>query len=167
MKAKKACHRTWAAGGKPVKGGHTGDIMTPEVRSLLMARIKGKNTNPELLLNKELRKLGFRFTCHAKDLPGRPDFVLRHLRVAIFVDGDFWHGWRFPLWQHKLSTKWREKITANRSRDQRNFRRLRRDGWLVIRIWEHQIERSAEQSATRVAARIERFNCQESAIATI
>jgi DNA mismatch endonuclease (patch repair protein) len=104
-----------------------------------------------------LRLLGFRFSRHPKDLPGRPDIVFRRLRLAVFVDGDFWHGWRFPLWEHKLSPKWRDKIAANRARDRRNFRRLRRDGWQVIRLWEHQIEQSAEKCLNRVVQLIERL----------
>lgn len=59
--------------------------------------------------------------------------------MAVFVDGDFWHGWRFPQWQAKLTNFWREKIHATRCRDLRNFRKLRRMGWKVVRIWEHQL----------------------------
>jgi len=114
--------------------------MSPEKRSALMSRIKGKGTGPEKLLMRELRKRKVWFTTHARDLPGRPDIVFRKARIAVFVDGDFWHGWRFPLWEGKLSPNWREKIAATRERDQRNFRKLRAQGWKVIRIWEHQVE---------------------------
>lgn len=58
--------------------------------------------------------------------------------MAVFVDGDFWHGWRFPVWKDKLSEAWELKIEKNRNRDSRNHRRLRRKGWRVVRIWEHQ-----------------------------
>jgi DNA mismatch endonuclease (patch repair protein) len=93
---------------------------------------------------------GVAFEQHATDLPGRPDIVFREKRIAVFIDGSFWHGWRFPLWQGKLTPKWAEKIAANRSRDQRNFRSLRRLGWKVMRIWEHQIERDAAACAAKV-----------------
>lgn len=139
-KRKPAGHRSWAAGNAPVPGKHTGDIMSPETRSAVMSRIRGKNTSPERIIFKELRKRRIYFATHAKDLPGRPDIVFRRIKLAVFIDGDFWHGWRFPLWQHKLSENWRAKIAATRQRDQRNFRKLRRLGWTVIRIWEHQIE---------------------------
>lgn len=152
MKAKKAGHRSWAAGNRPVPGTHTGDIMNPETRSEVMSRIKGTNTSPERIMVRGLRALGFYFSRHPKEVPGRPDIVFRRLRLAVFIDGDFWHGWRFPLWKHKLSPQWQEKIEANRSRDLRNFRLLRGQGWTVIRIWEHQIEQSAESCVTRVAA---------------
>ena len=59
--------------------------------------------------------------------------------VAVFVDGDFWHGWRLPAWERKLSKFWRDKLRANRARDQRNFRRLRARGWKVIRVWQHEL----------------------------
>ena len=121
---------------------HRGDIMSPATRSALMARIRGKGTRPELLVAELLKSVGIVFDEHARDLPGRPDFVLRDFRVAVFVDGDFWHGWRFPKWRLKLSEKWEVKIEGNRLRDARNFRALRRGGWRVVRIWEHQIERN-------------------------
>ena len=100
---------------------HRGDIMSPATRSALMARIRGKGTRPELLVAELLKSVGIVFDEHARDLPGRPDFVLRDFRVAVFVDGDFWHGWRFPKWRLKLSEKWEVKIEGNRLRDARNF----------------------------------------------
>src|SRR5215813_4468751 len=92
---------------------HRGDIMSPEKRSALMSRIRGKGTSPELALAQLLRGANLHFEEHAPDLPGRPDFVFREARVAVFVDGDFWHGWRFPSWRLKLSLKWEQKIAAN------------------------------------------------------
>ena len=156
-KRKKAGHRNWSAGNAPVPGTHTGDIMSPETRSAVMSRIRGKNTTPELALARGLRASGLYFSRHPKGLPGRPDVVFRRLRLAVFVDGDFWHGWRFPLWEHKLSPKWREKIAANRERDRRNFRRLRRDGWHVIRLWEHQMEQTPEECVSRVVRAVDRL----------
>jgi DNA mismatch endonuclease (patch repair protein) len=117
--------------------------MSVEQRSVLMGRIRGKDTGPERIVAAVLRAHRFKFEQHARDLPGRPDFVLRSRRVVILVDGDFWHGWRFPAWEHKLSPFWREKIAANRARDARNIRRLRSAGWTVVRVWEHQLERNA------------------------
>lgn len=129
---------------------HRGDIMSPEKRSALMSRIRGKNTGPERAVATIVAALGFNANFHARDLPGRPDLVLRGLRAAIFVDGDFWHGWRFPAWRRKLSEKWELKIAANRQRDRRNHAKLRRAGWLVIRIWEHQIEAGPDRLRARL-----------------
>lgn len=130
---------------------HRGDIMSPETRSAVMSRIRGRDTKPELALAAAMAERGWEWESHCRDLPGRPDFVLRDARIAVFVDGDFWHGWRFPQWRDKLSEKWEAKIEANRQRDRRNHRRLRRLGWTVIRLWEHQIERDIEGCATRIA----------------
>lgn len=124
--------------------------MSQEKRSALMGRIRGKDTGPERMLAEMLRTRRFKFERHAKDLPGRPDFVFRSRRIVVLVDGDFWHGWRFPLWEHKLSPFWREKIAGNRARDARNMARLRRAGWTVLRVWEHQLDRSPEQVIERL-----------------
>ena len=115
-----------------------------------MGRIKGKGTGLERSVATLLNREGVVWEEHAKDLPGRPDFVFRDRLVVVFVDGDFWHGWRFPQWRDKLSPGWELKIWKNRIRDARNFRRLRRLGWLVIRIWEHQLERDEEACLKRI-----------------
>jgi DNA mismatch endonuclease (patch repair protein) len=124
--------------------------MSVERRSALMARIRSKDTSPELAIRKELLDLRLEFECHPKDVAGCPDIVFRELRVAIFIDGDFWHGWRFPLWKNKLSKKWALKIEGNRCRDRRNIRHLRRKDWRVIRIWEHQVEQDICKCTARV-----------------
>ena len=124
--------------------------MSPETRSRVMSRIRGKDTKPELTIAELLKGAGLEFEGHARDLPGRPDFVFRREQVVVFCDGDFWHGWRFPRWRLKLSEKWEAKITKNRERDVRNHRRLRRSGWRVVRLWEHQIERAPEPCLARI-----------------
>ena len=126
--------------------------MSPETRSRVMSRIRGKDTKPELTIAELLKGAGLEFEGHARDLPGRPDFVFRREKVAVFCDGDFWHGWRFPRWRLKLSEKWEAKIAKNRERDVRNHRRLRRSGWRVVRLWEHQIERAPERCLARIFA---------------
>jgi DNA mismatch endonuclease (patch repair protein) len=131
------------------------DIMSKEKRSALMARIKAKDTKPERRIGRALRAAGKRPRKHDANLPGRPDFVFPRGKVAVFVDGDFWHGWRFPVWEHKLQPFWREKISKNRERDQRNFRRLRASGWKVIRIWEHEIEKDLERCIGRIIHAVE------------
>lgn len=147
---RKAGHRSWAAGNAPVPGKHVGDIMSPATRSAVMSRIRSKDTGPERTICRELRRRRIFFSKHAKDLPGRPDIVFRQIKLAIFIDGSFWHGWRFPLWKHKLSEKWQNKIAATRERDQKNFRKLRRLGWRVLRLWEHQIENDLDKCLRRI-----------------
>lgn len=120
------------------------DIMSKEKRSALMSRIKSRDTGVELAVLAALRKQSIKPRRYDKSLPGCPDLVLPEVRMVVFIDGDFWHGWRFSTWSRKLSSYWREKISGNRRRDQRNFRRLRRLGWKVLRVWEHQIERNLQ-----------------------
>ena len=126
--------------------------MSVETRSRVMRRIKGKNTGPERTLFRELSQRRAAFSRHVGSLPGCPDMVFHRARLAVFIDGDFWHGWRFPLWAHKLSAKWRHKISETRERDQRNFRRLRSRGWIVLRLWEHQVDQDAQGCVARVIA---------------
>jgi DNA mismatch endonuclease (patch repair protein) len=116
------------------------DIMSPKQRSRVMSRIRGKNTTPERYIRSLLNASGLQFRQHLGALPGRPDFAFADEKVAVFVNGDFWHGWRFPVWRHRLPSFWRNKITGNRERDRRNLKKLRRLGWKVLRIWEHQVE---------------------------
>lgn len=105
-----------------------------------MSRIKGKNTTPERYISSLLRAAELNFRKHDKTLPGCPDFVFPKAKVAVFVNGDFWHGWRSSVWQHRLPSFWRKKIAENRERDAKNFRKLQRLGWKSIRVWEHQVE---------------------------
>ena len=126
------------------------DHLTPEKRSLAMKSVKLKNGPLEMAVQKELHKKGLRFQINVRQLPGSPDIVFKSERVAIFIDGDFWHGWRFPVWEKKLSSFWRNKISTNRKRDQRNSRILRSGGWKVIRIWEHQLKRNIDDCIRRI-----------------
>lgn len=129
--------------------------MSVEKRSALMSRIRGTNTGPERTMAAAFEGIGLEWEMHARDLPGRPDFVFRDATVAVFVDGDFWHGWRFPSWRHKLSEKWELKIEATRLRDRKNHRKLRRMGWFVLRFWEHAVAREANVLAESVQRAVE------------
>jgi len=121
------------------------DVMTPEQRSQCMSRIKGKNTSPEILLRKALWRKGFRYRLHAK-LPGKPDISFKSERLAVFVDGCFWHG--CPIHGIKPKTNrifWTRKIQGNLARDKKVIKELRKMGWRVIRVWEHEINVNLEK----------------------
>lgn len=126
------------------------DNLTPSQRSFCMSRVKGRDTGPERLVRAALRRKGLRFGMYPKNLPGKPDIVFRRQKVAVFIDGDFWHGFRFPQWRQKVSAFWNVKIEKTRQRDRRNFARLRRMGWKVVRIWQHQLEADLESSVIRI-----------------
>lgn len=126
------------------------DHLTPEQRSRAMKAVKLKNGSLEMLVQRELRGRGYRFQRNCKMLQGSPDIVFRKHKLAVFIDGDFWHGWRLPSWEDKLSEFWRTKLQANRKRDLRNFRRLRNKGWKVIRLWEHEIYSDLNRCIARI-----------------
>lgn len=108
------------------------------------------------MLRKALFARGWRYRIHVPILPGCPDIVFLGRRVAVFVDGDFWHGYRLPAWEHKLSAYWKSKIKRNRDRDRKNHRKLRESGWKVVRVWEHEIRRNLDRAACNVEAMLSR-----------
>jgi DNA mismatch endonuclease (patch repair protein) len=132
------------------------DNLTPEQRKRAMQAVKGKNTSLETTLSSAFHRRGWRYRRNYALLPGKPDFVFTKARLVVFVDGDFWHGWRFPQWKHKLSDYWRAKIERNRRRDRRNFQRLRRQGWTVLRLWGHDVEKNLDAAVERVRILLER-----------
>ena len=129
---------------------HRGDIMSVEKRSALMSRIRGRDTSPERTVAMMLAKGGFFHATQARDLPGRPDFVMRDVRLVVLVDGDFWHGRHFGQWRDKLSAEWDAKIAQNRKRDARNIRLLRAQGWKVVKLWEHEIKTDPDRCVVRI-----------------
>lgn len=104
----------------------------------MMANISGKNTKPEMIVRKGLHASGFRYRLHVKDLPGKPDLVFPKFKSVVFVNGCFWHGHSCHSFQWPKTNAhfWKEKITKNTERDQRNLIRLENEGWKVITIWE-------------------------------
>ena len=120
-----------------------------------MKRVKLKDGSLEKLVQRELRARGLRFKRHLRALPGSPDIVFPEVKLAVFIDGDFWHGWRLSAWERKLSLFWRNKLRANRARDVRNFRRLRRLGWRVVRLWQHQVKSNLTGCISRVQSALD------------
>ena len=125
------------------------DVFTPEKRSEVMSRIRGRDTKPELALRSMLHRLGYRFTVNGpgnKLLPGKPDLVLPKHRTVIFVHGCFWHGHEHcPHFRLPKSRRawWKQKIEGNRARDLRNEDALRAHGWHVVTIWECALKTTA------------------------
>lgn len=120
------------------------DVFSPEMRSEVMRRIRGRNTRPELTVRSFLHRAGLRFRLHRPDLPGKPDIVLPSRHACIFVHGCFWHGCQRCVSGRKRvksnAEYWRQKITRNRHRDRKNAKALRAAGWHVFEIWECQIK---------------------------
>jgi DNA mismatch endonuclease (patch repair protein) len=130
-----------------------------EPSSETASRIKKRNRKSggkaETILRKELWRRGLRYLVHVNNLPGTPDIVFKSRRVAIFVDGDFWHGRDWSLRQDKLrqsknSAYWLAKISYNIERDQRVSAELRSSGWVVLRLWEGEIFLDCESAVLRI-----------------
>lgn len=119
------------------------DVMTKSQRHLNMQHIRGKDSKPEIILRQALWKKGIRYRKNYKRLPGCPDIVLTRYKIAIFVDGDFWHarGYQDNPGSQINSNKafWQQKLTRNVERDKEVNDRLTQMGWLVLRFWESDI----------------------------
>lgn len=132
------------------------DVLTKEQRSLCMSRNRGKNTGPELELRKALWKLGLRYRL-GYQLPGRPDIVFVSARVAVFVDGCFWHACPVHFSRPRSNREfWRRKILANQRRDRVVSSALAIAAWRVVRVWEHEIRESASSAARKISAVVRR-----------
>lgn len=114
------------------------DIVAPEVRSRMMAGIRGKNTKPELTLRRGLHAAGFRFRLHDRTLPGNPDIVFPKYRAVLFAHGCFWHGHDCHLfkWPSSRPDFWRAKIQRNREVDALASADLQAAGWRQGTVWE-------------------------------
>src|SRR6516162_4215724 len=129
-----------------------------QVTSRMMAAVRSKDSKAELALRRELHARGMRYRLHARDVPGRPDLVIRSRRFAVFVDGDMWHGNEhrrrgmtsmaelFPT----RTDWWVAKIERNMQRDHEVNEQLAADGWTVIRIWESEVLADPAKAADRV-----------------
>lgn len=116
-----------------------------------MARVKGKNTGPELALRRTLHAMGVRgWRCHRKDIPGKPDLVFGPAKLAVFVDGAFWHGHPDKYWPGRSGPYWDAKIERNMARDRRIDEELRSAGWRVIRLWDFEVVRDPLGAARKV-----------------
>ena len=128
------------------------DLLPAKKRSELMAKIRSRDTKFErefiLSLRKATRK---RFRTNVASIKGKPDIVFQKDKVCVFLDSNFWHGWYYPRWKHLLKNNfWREKIQNNRRRDRKTTAYLRKNGWIVLRFWEHDIK----QNSTKVVSNI-------------
>ena len=119
------------------------DNVDAETRSRIMRAVKSRDTKPEVALRKACHALGLRYRLHRKDLPGTPDFAFASARVAVFMDGDFWHGRRwFERGEAPMTNRgfWVAKFRRNRARDGRADAGLRAMGWTPLRVWESDVK---------------------------
>jgi len=131
------------------------DVHTKKQRSYNMSRIKSENTLPETLLFSALRKKKIQFSKHYK-ITGRPDIVFTKYKIAVFVDGEFWHGKNFNDWRKNLTPFWQNKISDNITRDKKVRRELMTSGWHVIRLWGRGVVKQTDQSVVKILKFIEK-----------
>ena len=120
-----------------------------------MSRVKGRNTKPEVLVRSFVHRMGYRFRIHRRDLPGNPDIVLPRYAKVIFIHGCFWHGHKRCPRSKRPTTNvsfWNKKLDANKERDSRFLRKLRRLGWKVLVVWECEIKKPE-----KLLLKLERF----------
>lgn len=129
------------------------DVFSPEKRSAVMRRVKGRDTSPELAVRRILRAAGIGYRLGGMALPGRPDVVMKGRKVALFVHGCFWHGHDCPRGARQPKTNadyWIAKISRNRMRDAAAVTALEASGWRVVVVWECEM-RQADFPARLIA----------------
>lgn len=132
------------------------DVFSPEKRSEVMRRVRGRDTSPERKVRSLLTRMGLRYRLHRKDLPGSPDVVFPGRRLALFVHGCFWHGHdcaRGARAPKANADYWAKKIARNRARDVEVQGRLVEAGWRTLVVWECELKDEADLT-TRLAAEL-------------
>lgn len=130
------------------------DRMTKKQRSRTMSHIRGRDTEPELILRRKLWRQGIRFyRTHLKGVIGTPDIAFPGLKVAVFVDGCFWHGCPKCYREPSSNTNfWRQKVSRNAERDRRVNDSLMKQGWSIFRVWEHDVRTTPDAVAQEIVA---------------
>ena len=126
------------------------DVLTPEQRRKNMQHIRGKDTTIEVILRKALWARGYRYRKNYKRIPGSPDIVLTKYKIAIFCDGEFFHGKDWEVLKQRLeksnnSEFWIKKISRNLERDDEINKKLLSMGWTVIRFWGNEIKKNTDE----------------------
>lgn len=133
------------------------DNLTKEQRRRNMQNIRSANTRAELFVARELRKRKIYFARNVKSIFGKPDFVFRRKKIVIFVDSDFWHGHPKRRVMPKSNRRyWNQKIKSNIERDKEVNEVLKKSGWLIIRIWEYDLNHSCKKVINRILQAIQR-----------
>ena len=124
------------------------DVHNKETRSYNMSRIKGRKTKPEEIVAKYFFSQGFGYRRNVKKLPGTPDIVLKKYKTVIFVNGCFWHmheGCKYFVWPKDNSEFWKNKLLANKERDEKEKKGIEELGWKVIVVWECQLKKAERE----------------------
>lgn len=137
------------------------DVLTPQQRRRCMQHNRSRDTKPERMLGRALWRCGIRYRKHPRHIPGCPDFCIKRYKLAIFVDGDFWHGRDWPAMADRFHANrdfWVAKIERNRARDLRVTAFLHANGWTVFRFWESDLLRDLGSCIRPILTFISQFS---------
>jgi len=127
------------------------DNLTKTQRRKNMRNIRSTGTVPEKIIMRGLRRRKIYFAAHVSSLSGKPDIVFRKKKIVVFVDSDFWHCHPRRFIKPKSNIKyWREKISGNKQRDKEVNKKLRKEGWTVIRLWEYDIKQTPQKTINKI-----------------
>lgn len=133
-------------------------FITTKKRSDLMRKIKSNNTSPEIKLRKALWAQGIRYRIKNESIPGKPDIAIKKYKLAIFVDGEFWHGYNWSEKKTRIKSNrdyWIKKIEGNIQRDKRVNMVLKENGWTVLRYWQNEIKKDLDRCIYEIKKVIE------------
>lgn len=133
---------------------------TTKKRSKIMSKIRGKNSKPEMLLRKALWRKGIRYRVDSKTLPGKPDISIKKYKLAIFVDGEFWHGYNWDEKKNTIKSNrgfWFPKIERNMQRDREVNHQLKEMGYTVFRFWEREVKSDLNRCVKDILSYIESY----------
>lgn len=136
------------------------DIKTKEQRSYNMSRVRSENTKPEKIMFSLLKGSGYKFKRHYNIL-GKPDIAFPEYKLAVFINGEFWHGKDYKSIKNNLSKFWIKKIGQNIKRDKFVQKKLRKDGWRIINFWGRNIVRDPEKSIKRLMWHLDEMNVHD------
>ncbi|MFC2039847.1 very short patch repair endonuclease [Chloroflexota bacterium] len=138
-------------------------FVTSEKRSKTMKLISSSNTEPEIQMRKLLWRNGIRYRLYDETLPGKPDIVIKKHKIAVFIDGEFWHGFQWNSKKKKIKANrdyWIPKIERTIERDKKNNQLLEERGWTVVRYWTSEVQKN-QQNCLEIIARLIQEKCNE------
>ncbi|MFC1903732.1 very short patch repair endonuclease [Chloroflexota bacterium] len=132
-------------------------FVTSEKRSKIMKLIKSSNTEPEIQMRKMLWRSGIRYRLYDETLPGKPDIVIKKHKIAVFIDGEFWHGFQWNRKKNKIKANrdyWIPKIERTIERDKKNNQLLEERGWTVVRYWTSEVQKNQQNCLEKITSLI-------------
>ena len=136
------------------------NFKTTKQRSRIMSKIRSNETTHEIEMRKRLWREGIRYRKNDKRFPGKPDITIKKHKVAIFIDGEFWHGYNWDKKKRKIKSNrkyWITKIEKNIKRDRANTKKLEKMGWKVFRFWQNEIKNNLDKCVKKVLKEIRKY----------